>query len=698
MMMRRIARHLYRPTATLAPAARRRAFYANLALAGCVVLLLTAALAWNVTGMVRSFDAMTAWEVLPRSAWRALYASEAVSLESACDAGKVAEAPCPAAVDALDRGALWTSAFRRDDQDHVARASEVAGKAFWIGAVVSVEQLASARLLGANHLVLGYLNGTWELWIDGVQHAVGTTATQAPIVVALPQARLAEARPLAVAFRVRAEAGGRYPVLLNLDRAEGLTTSDGADAYRRVEWFETQVRPWMFVAIYATFGWLVLFVWLQNRVRQEYFYMGVYALFHSLVQCVRSDATYAGMSSVTWDALQVPLVAWEGGAALFLGLALARTRRAAFTFGIPVVAIFPIALTPWVRDGVAATELAAALTAWFVPVCYGLGAAACGLQAWYVASGSEASRTIRRRAVRLAGFASGLALLGVTYRVQAASVSDTFAYVEWHRFLNLAVVIAFFWLAIRDFREIDLLAQNSPVSPFHRKAILPDRVAGVLAILDLKNSEGLFAQGAQQGRAEQIVLACLSHMWTVMTRAGGVVLQSDGDSLIAFFEAHPGAEPGAELMRAASALAATASELESLSHQLVERQVLPVELTPVRFRAALAEGEIRPIWQEVDGARYPSWTSAGPKNVFLEAARLAELERQIPAARERSSVVLRRELASRLPGNERQRLAWIARAAVLRDKHGNEHEVALLDVSPAGTTAPLPQAKLEMTA
>lgn len=574
---------------------------------------------------------------------------------------------------------LWTSAHRRTDPDHVRKMKNVAGKVFWIGTVIPQEDLKKAHARGANHIIIGYINADSEVWIDGARQFVGTYAdSHFPIITSVSVARLAEPRDLHLAMRIEHTSGAVFPEAFGYFRQEGLATPMEADEYLRAEVYEEHTRLWFFFGTYFIFGTLFLMLWVCNLRKVECAYLATYAFFQALIQTLSGDFTTGLWNVETANRIAISVAVFEGAFALFLGMAFSRMRRIYFEVGIPIFLVAGAVLFFRFPDTVEAGRLSQWLSAKFVPFCYLLGAVACFLQSfWLDERQRERKGMYIRRSRRLLLFGNGLAAIGIGYSLQQVDLSVTY-YMVWPRFMNVVMALYLAAVVLADYTEAEKLLEQSPVSDFHRRPQLPECLSGVLLVIDLKKSEGLIRTGAARGDSGELVNLALSHMWTAVTRHQGNVLQTEGDSLMVFFDYQGKRDP---IVRALYAVEKVVRRLDTLTEQFIQREFLPKEGPRLQFRAAMVMGDVKPIWHQVGASRFPGWVAVGSTNAFLEAMRLLELENGLDPERASSNVMMPEPLAETLEKRvPPEKLHWLRREAQMEGKHGQLYHVAAMTV------------------
>ena len=101
----------------------------------------------------------------------------------------------------------------------------------------------------------------------------------------MPLPRLAEPRELAVALRIRHDAGWPRPDFLNsIVGGEGWVTHTELNRYKAIMSFLGVSRPLALLAIYATLTFLFFYLWSTAPREREYAFMSLYMAVCSLVK------------------------------------------------------------------------------------------------------------------------------------------------------------------------------------------------------------------------------------------------------------------------------------------------------------------------------------------------------------------------------------------------------------------------------
>ena len=166
------------------------------------------------------------------------------------------------------------------------------------------------------------------------------------------------------------------------------------------------------------------------------------------------------------------------------------------------------------------------------------------------------------------------------------------------------------------------------------------------------------------------------------------MLMTDGDAIKVLFPAAASADPTINALATAEkisiALSQIASQLKSLDESLPKDW-------QIQFRAGLAVGKIRPVWQEIGRDRFPNWVECDDSQPFLLSARLMELERKIEAQDDSGSsiVMVPFEIANAAEQSGKLLRPFDSRDLMMAGKHGKQYRVSVYCVAnvPTGVNA-----------
>ncbi|MEW6055009.1 MAG: hypothetical protein AB1540_00205 [Bdellovibrionota bacterium] len=562
---------------------------------------------------------------------------------------------------------LWQSPLTRFDETYYKHFRSFSQSRFWIGASIEPQVVKQISDAGANHLILGWIKGHYKLWIDGEFITEGSREDREPIVLALPRGMFVETKPLQIALEVLPEKGAAFPDILARPLKEGFGVKAQARAYKSISSFWKKSRPFALFFMNLLFSFLFFLLWHSEREKQEYFYISSYALMSAVFQLRLTDLFLSAFDPNVNYSLDILLRFSEGSLGLFLGLAFARSRREFFQWGISLCVILPSIVAFSLSDGPSKYRFNDFLDQWLVPVFYLLGAAACALQAVLLFSYRNKKQAVPVRMKRLIYFSIGLGGVALTYILQSHHLVSFVHRMFLSRFAHFGLVLFLGVIALFEYREQKKLLKKTPLSQYHQRPVLPEKLFGVILCVDIKRSELLFSRFARQSNPARLMEACLSHLWSSAAEKGAVILQTEGDQIKLFFDSANCADPVEAALEATDLMM---KRLGVLHGQFVAQNWISVQCERIEFRAAISSGAIKPVWQEVGGTRLGAWAEVDESRPFIENARLIEIERALN--HDESIVLIPEELAKQVAGSSKPKFRdrFLFRAQNHAAKHG----------------------------
>ncbi len=549
-------------------------------------------------------------------------------------------------------------------------------ESFWIGTVITPSMLLSAKKLEADHLHLGWVNGGYELWLDNVQ--VLASDLPGDQIVLDVKDRLNANFPLKVALKVKnSELRSRPDNLSHFygrELGEGFFSARSWEQYEKLLGFTRNVRPTILSLANAILSLFFFFLWLAAPMKRELFSMAVYTLVGAAFQLLLVNGLSAGLRYEPAAFLNTVLVYWEGLAALIVSYSFARKYRyEAYLWSMALLA--PLLGIYFYHNHPAQYFISRIFHNWINPACYIIGAAICARE-WLIVKDR-----VRSRAKRLFGFSATLLGIGMVNLFDGFFWSSLpfLENVLLLNFFNFALVLFLAAIEITEYKHERRLLQKTPISPYHRHSVLLDRVAGVMLTVDLKNSESLFRLETNE---EGIMGSCLSILWNAVLEFGGITLSTEGDSLVAFFDAANIANP---LSGATMSLLKMNRDIALFETQLRERSAIP-ELVSIRFRASVVAGAIKPIWHDQGEVKIPSWSDAAGSLCFLESARLLEIEKSLAETKDSNGILVASGIAEQMSS---MHLELVLANTSRPGKHGKEYHFSVFRPRRIEHTMPL---------
>jgi hypothetical protein len=570
---------------------------------------------------------------------------------------------------------LWASATTYHSPENKSRLEALNGKPFWIGVVIDPLDLENAFRIRANELSLGIIRGSYFVWVDGIFYLENVNFERRPITVTLPITKLSQTEPLRIAIRVQPERLATQADIFPTDSLEGFSTTVHAHMNRELAIFWEKAQPLaLFIAslLFATFFFIF---WFYAQEKQEYFYVAIYALINAIFQ-MRKMAILHGLFNTDFNlSIDIFFRYMEGTFGAIIGMAFARTRKIILQISVPLGLLGSTLLAFSFSADSAQFKLSYYWSHWSITLGCALGAAVCLLQSYYLSTIKAKEESFRPRIRRLILFGFGLFMAAVFYNTSSAHAVNALNTMAISKMGQFGLVFYLILIAVLDFREQKLLYEKTPISRYHRRTVLPEKVSGAILIVDLKNSELLLHMGAKSGESGKWVESCLSYMWTAVIHNGGIVLMTEGDQLRAFFDDEHCAN---SILSALKATDEMGENLALLEKQLEQHFNGGETLPQITFRGAIASGEIRPVWQEMEDARFASWVEAGTTHPFLESARMMELERNYHSPRSVSQIVVAEEVAEKLQSrSEVLEGRWTLRNETIVGKHEKQYTIAI---------------------
>lgn len=506
---------------------------------------------------------------------------------------------------------LWRSSARLADPDFYARARELSGKTFWVGAEIDSASLERAKARQARTFVLGRINAEYSIFLNGSLIQNGDGKDILPAMIPLSEGDLG-GKSLRLAIRIHHNLNSVYPVAINEPAAEsGFYSYGEARSFQDRKILLVIIRP-VALAVAALFSALTFFaLWLNVRERNEFFLFGLFALCLASIQVMSWNHVAARIPRDSYYTILLFFRIAEGMSVGFLGLAYARCRLGAYLAlaAAGLVCLGASILPAELKSDLYFSGLLAANT--FVPLAFLCGALACLAQAelgrhegFSMPKAKEAVRIGRLRQ-----FALLLTVLGALYFIDTHKLFHLGNAAYWDRPIQFALVCLIGAFLLRDFRQFDILQEKTHISRFHQPGT-ENVVRGILLEIDMKNSSRLYDLSAQEGHAKELPSIWNEAAVQVAAAAGGEILTTEGDAFRAFFE-----DP---------------FEVERIFRLLAEIEALSTGMPfPVEFRATLVKGGIKPVYKELNGKLFEDYDHAPGETCFKDASRFLREEKRM---------------------------------------------------------------------
>ena len=528
-----------------------------------------------------------------------------------------------------DESAIWREGKPREMYAHSQELDRRHGKTYWIGVEISKEQLAVAKAQDADQFFIGYLLGSWEVYVEsklvGRGHGQGY---RRPTVIAIPPAVLERGEAFRVSIRIRHDMMEMYPEVLFFS---GLASSEQIERHMRWSEFYSMIANSTAMGIGLAFGFFFLALWAAGVRKQELAAFAAFGVLQTAIQAMTISLVLEDLGAPVSYRLNFILRFYEVLCVIWLGLSIARVRSSRVLWTMTTALILPwlvffTKLTP--NQIFHGTWF---IGRWFSPNSYLFAALICFSQARLVGAVFRQELLDGSRVSKLYFTSAILVVMWVVHLYGNEIYFDS-------RVLNSLLVMGLAAVVVHDYRRQEIFVRRSPVSSFHQRATMPEQIVCTLVAIDLKQSESLYRYGSEHGIGGALVVEIMSKAMKVVTESGGEVIQMEGDALLFFLESQ---DRTLQLERTFLILAKI--EEVTLRHLEDERRKRGVEFpTDIRIRAAADVGVIRPIWQGSGGREVAGWEQTGNSNVFVDVARLMDIEAK-SVSKSQSSLIVKTE-------------------------------------------------------
>ena len=549
--------------------------------------------------------------------------------------------------------ALWNSALKRWSSEYYQRLEADLSAPYWMGVQIPPDALKRAATHGATRLMLGLLFSRYEVWLDGNLVQTGHyLENDLPVAIDIARDRLQEDKPLSIAIAVFRDGRMRTMDSSWFVPALGLFSSKAADEQMRWTVFTGDTRFLIMFAIFMLLGTVFRFAANSDTAKDEFRAAALLSFVLALTQVVMADSVFRLIGATIYYRVLSAFLLGEITAVLAFGLTIARNRHSYVTVASAATPVFLLLAfflpSSWIDSGQVAQATVNAMT----PIAYIAAGLLCLIQFVQIqtqqGSGLSAVPSQSRNTTLLI-MTFMLISIGLAFLLESSGLPPgVTATVEthWARYLVVFPLLTVTVSLAADVQRNFKLLETTPISSFHKLAVLPSEVRGRIINIDIKGSETLFRTGADKEVGGTIMSTVLSEIWTTFSASGATVLQSAGDDLLVLYDEQTLTHSPLLWLETLNAVHA---QLQVIAQRLADSHVELAGLKALDYRAAVCDGSVRPLWRVVGTARVPAWVEAGTKNVFVESARLIELERSHRLTNRGSVVILEDELSLALP-------------------------------------------------
>lgn len=554
------------------------------------------------------------YELFP-SQWKVYFPKESDSFD--CSEETTNKKPEDLCIGNPKNPKLWKSQVDKSLPEYEEKA-KVPNAFYWMGTVISAQDLRQIYSKGANQLVLGLIQGSFEIWLNGKMVYNGNSNNSSyPAIIPLPIDKLEKQDLFIALLLINENSSGRVEVSEYSDFKNGFYKTTHFDRVLHWKAFKNQSIHVFFVGIFLIFGFFFYSLHLMQPLNLLFLPATQLAFTHGVFHLLYIDIVHRLLAMDIWLNLVSGISIVLSLLILRFALVFSKTKSvvAQTVFYLAFVSFFGSLLlnnTPLLY------QISDFSFRFLSPACFLMGAAILFFKYLgnkrLVANANKEKNQALRETMWLFFWGGAMVVLQTQGRSQV--VLDPILGV------NITVLILFYFAvqSIKMLQNKIELSDKLPVSEFHKRSFLPPMVEGTLLMLDLKKSESLFRKGAEWNRGGSLTSILITNICNHLTEAQATIIQAEGDAVVVLWEKEKHVSSVAIL----KALVSLEELLDLLSQQLSETE-LQVS-GKIAFRGALVEGAIKPIWRELGSERIPAWIEAGDKNVFVDASRLLSIE------------------------------------------------------------------------
>lgn len=539
-------------------------------------------------------------ERLKQEEWRVLYTDPKPSLDvwNNCQS----DLSCPANPRVPD---LFLNGELHKEK-HVEKARALRGKRFWISRVFTKDQLQVWRNKGAEQILLGYFYASIELFVDG-ERILGRKGIDSrhPLLIKIPEA---PKKDIYVAIRLLHDMDEPFPDSLFVS---GVINSLQLERHLRDAEYYQLVRPSIGMGFSLGLGFLFLILWLASWKRQEFAAFAVISILQAPSQAMLNIFVWLHLGNFWFHRFSFVLACYHALAIVFLGLTISRIRTWYSSIFLILGVLIPwlFLLGPWNTDQFFENS-------YFVYDYIEWNAYFIAIFLIY----TQARLVSQKRGELWDPFREHkmyiVALLLLS--VALVKIFGNIAAWDMRPIYTQFVISILAVMMVAEYRRQINFVNRSPISKYHQLAKSLSEIKCWVVSIDLKNSEKLFRIGADMGIGGSLVKKLMFHLSNIINGKGGELISSEGDAILFFIPD--------SLSNTTTSLKITFDLCVELEKALKEYLKMTELTGDYELRIALDSGIIRPIWHELGGKKLPGWEQVGASTVFVDLARMHEVE------------------------------------------------------------------------
>lgn len=325
----------------------------------------------------------------------------------------------------------------------------------WAAITLSEETVKAAAKINANNFILGWLKGSYTIWVNGVEFARRKDRFE-PYVLSLPAELMSQNKKIEISIQLQPREGTLNILPFTIGSKSGFATAQTANSYLAIHDFLDKTKP-LALLFFNLLG-AIFFALLFNKYRdqEQFIYLAGFFALNAIFEL-----------PLNYQSSTIILIA-KSAFAMNLGFLLARTK-------VDILKKTSLAYVLLGASFVFFASTQSVIASRFplyqvnLPFAYWIGGMACMMKATWGKTNSHS------HFFRLMGFSSSLFALGALSILQSNPSLDIFMR-RWLTGLPELFLLTFIgFIAHKDLQ--DFLSTSAEIIPFPQKSAQEKKAA-----------------------------------------------------------------------------------------------------------------------------------------------------------------------------------------------------------------------------
>ncbi len=489
------------------------------------------------------------------------------------------------------------------------------------------ETLLQAQKLKLNNLCLGQFLGIVKVFYETKDiYGRENAKTRFPLCIPITNIQVIEeefAQFVVYTHPTNSTIGTRARV--SIRDYFGFVSSERFSEIQESFYFRFDLYPYLLSLVFLILGLVFYLTYRLQTAWKDSLTLSGFFWIESLLSALQTNSLFQFIADDLWIRALLALRVFECFAVLSLALRFARHNRP-WISGLNLFVFSSTLIYLIFAEDVVIQSQIYIVSNYLLPVTLLSSAILLFFRALQLDPLADGSQRLGHRQDRLIGFGTAYVVIAVISFFFGRSEEINLFSSQLNQAFYIFFGILYGQIIYKELARVNVGSWQNPKSEYHQIENSIEALSGWVFMIDLKKSEILFRKGANFGQGGQLVLDCISQIWRLLNEQGAIVLQCEGDSVLAFFKA----DENLNLKKVLNTINKLNGLIINYESELQNRSIFREGEIQLKFRSALCPGEIRPVFRELEGQSIPSWAEAGSTNPFVECSRLLEADRDLP--------------------------------------------------------------------